>query len=650
MKTIFTKPSVALAIGLLWAVNGYTQEPTPLQIELEVFASGLNKPVGIYHCGDDRLFVVEQDQGDIEILNTSGDYLGKFLDLTGLIQTGGERGLLGLAFHPNYTENGYFYVNYYSTSAQTVIARYSVSDDNPDLADASSAQILMTINQPYGNHNGGHIEFGPDGYLYIGMGDGGSAGDPQNYSQNNQSLLGKMLRIDVDADFPYAVPADNPFVGNPGVLDEIWATGVRNPWKFSFDRATGDMWMGDVGQNAWEEINFQPADSPGGENYGWRCYEGPATYNTSGCAAASNYVFPAVSVANNNQTNYCSITGGMVYRGDQYPFMNGYYLFTDYCAGDIRATLHDGEGNFETHQALPNQGFGFVAFGDDYLGELYLVKINSGQIFKVKDACGDFNPEITLDETTFTASEGDNFWWYLDDSIIPGANEQTFQPTTDGNYYAVVGFNGTCARMSNTIFFGCEGPEGCTEPNACNYDPDALCNDDSCFFVNGYEITGETEVEPGTQSVYTYEENDGGTLTWSVTGGEIVSGQGTNTITVQWGDEPSGDAQVSVQENVDDCDGPAINLNVSIVTGVNEFESKGVRVYPNPVGDVLFIEPGNLNGAFIIELYDLTGRMVETQRLTDRTQLNVSHLAPGQYVLRITDGRQSMAGNVLIQR
>jgi glucose/arabinose dehydrogenase len=256
------------------------QNPTSLNVNLVPLYSGLNNPVGIYHCNDNRLFVLEQSQGDIEIIDTNGVYIGKFLDLTSLISTGGERGLLGMAFHPDYLSNGYFYVNYTNLAGNTVIARYTVSA-NPNVANASSAFILLTITQDFSNHNGGHIAFGPDGYLYIGMGDGGSGGDPNNRAQNPLSRLGKMLRIDVDNGTPYGIPASNPYFGQTDTLPEIWAMGMRNPWKFSFDELTGDMWIGDVGQNAQEEIDFEPAGSPGGSNWGWRCYEGLNAYSTT---------------------------------------------------------------------------------------------------------------------------------------------------------------------------------------------------------------------------------------------------------------------------------------------------------------------------------------------------------------------------------
>ncbi len=710
MNTFLRKISSALFALLLMGAFANAQQVTPLQLELQPFASGLAKPVGIYNCGDERLFVLEQDQGRIRILNNQGTVTGTFLNVGSLISTGGERGLLGLAFHPDYENNGYFYINYYSTQNQTVIARYQVSAGDPNVANAASAQIIMTIPQPYGNHNGGHIEFGPDGYLYIGMGDGGSAGDPQNYSQNNQSLLGKMLRIDVDNGTPYAIPPDNPFVGNANVLDEIWATGIRNPWKFSFDRVTGDMWMGDVGQNAWEEINFQPADSPGGENYGWRCYEGNAPYNTNGCGAQSNYEFPVAVVANNFSTGWCSVTGGVVYRGQQYPGMVGHYLFTDYCAGDIRAIVHDGEGNFDVHQALGQQGFGFVAFGEDVDGEVYVVRIGSGSngtVLKVADACGDFAPVITLGDGALEAADGQAWWWYLNGELIPGATDQTYTPTEEGDYYAVVS-NGTCSRMSNTIAFigevedlGCTNPEacnydpeaindngscefpgdacddgnvetlftawneececvpftpdlnGCTDEEACNYDPEAVVDDGSCVFVELFEISGDIEVVFGETYTYTYPDNTGSTYAWEVTDGELVSGQGTAEVEVLWDVlTPTGSLSVTETASVEgeDCEGDTVTLDVSITTNINELEQFNIEMYPNPANESVTVDPGAIQALLMAEVYDLSGRMIESHQVIGLTVIGVSHLAAGTYVVRLFDSTRSAQQTLMIVR
>lgn len=344
-------------------------------IDLEVFASGFSSPIEIVTAGDDRLFVAEQG-GIIKILNDDGSINPTaFLNISSLISAGGERGLLGLAFHPDYADNGYFYVNYTNTGGDTVIARYTVSGD-ANIADAGSAVILMTIDQPQSNHNGGCLRFGPDDYLYIATGDGGGGGDPNNLAQNIDTLLGKILRIDVDNGDPYLNPDTNPFIGVAGA-DEVWAYGLRNPWKFSFNRLNGDLWIADVGQNNIEEINKVLPNAPG-LNYGWRCYEGTAEYNTSQCADNLAVVIP-FSEYTHNSTDGCSVTGGYVYNGSDHPSLTGTYFFSDYCTNDI-GMIDSIDGDITWIEGFSG---GFAAFGEDNNGELYVAGKNSGVIYKI---------------------------------------------------------------------------------------------------------------------------------------------------------------------------------------------------------------------------------------------------------------------------
>ena len=365
-----------LLLGMaLMSVFGYSQI-----ISLTPFASGFTDPVEITHAGDSRLFVVQQG-GLIKIVNANGTTNATpFLNLSSIISTGGERGLLGLAFHPNYASNGFFFVNYTNTAGNTVIARYSVSA-NPNIANTTGT-ILMTIAQPFSNHNGGTIKFGPDSYLYIGMGDGGSGGDPGNRAQNISENLGKMLRIDVNSTTApfYTNPATNPYIGIVG-NDEIWAIGLRNPWKFSFNRLNGDLWIADVGQNAIEEIDKVSSPLPNtGLNFGWRCYEGNSTYNTTGCAPSSTMTFPFVQYSRSGGA--CSVTGGYVYTGTLYPNFQNKYFFTDYCDDKIR--MINSAGTITTTSAF--SGNNFATFGEDVSGELYVAGITSGIIFKIQDA------------------------------------------------------------------------------------------------------------------------------------------------------------------------------------------------------------------------------------------------------------------------
>lgn len=342
---------------------------TAQEFELQQFATGLSSPVGIVNAGDERLFVIQQG-GQIRIVNADGSVNPTpFLNINSIITSGGERGLLGLAFHPDYQTNGRFFVNYTNLNGDTVIARYEVSD-NPDVAETTGT-VLLTIEQPFPNHNGGGMHFGPDGYLWISTGDGGSGGDPDDNGQDINSLLGKMLRINVDGE-SYTSPADNPFVGTEGA-DEIWSFGLRNAWRFSFDSQTGDVWIADVGQSAFEEINHEPS-TEAGINYGWRCYEGDSPYNTSGCAAPETMTFPVATYPNENPR--CSITGGYVYRGSSYPNLTGKYFFGDYCSGEIGWV--DQEENLEFSV---DSGISITAFGQDAAGELYVA--GSGRILKI---------------------------------------------------------------------------------------------------------------------------------------------------------------------------------------------------------------------------------------------------------------------------
>lgn len=361
---------------LILSVLGYSQT-----ISLQSFGTGFVSPVEITNAGDSRLFVVQKG-GLIRILNADGTVNATpFLNLSAFVSTNSERGLLGLAFHPNYATNGYFFVNYTNLAGNTVIARYTVNASNPNIANTTET-ILMTITQPFANHNGGTIKFGPDGYLYIGMGDGGSGGDPGNRAQNINENLGKMLRIDVNTTTVpfYSSPNSNPYVGVAG-NDEIWAIGLRNPWKFSFNRLNGDLWIADVGQDAIEEINKVVSPLPNsGINFGWRCYEGNSTYNNSGCAPSSTMRFPFIQYARFGGA--CSVTGGYFYSGSAYPNFQNKYFFTDYCDNKIR--MVDNAGVITTTASF--SGNNFVTFGEDVNGELYIAGITSGTVYKIIDS------------------------------------------------------------------------------------------------------------------------------------------------------------------------------------------------------------------------------------------------------------------------
>ncbi|KXK14631.1 MAG: glucose/sorbosone dehydrogenase-like protein [Chloroflexi bacterium OLB14] len=390
-KSSLTSKSIFVIFTLLLSLflTPYsTQALAPnINLGLEEIISGLSSPVGIVNAGDNsnRLFIVLSG-GEIMVYDGSQVLATPFLDISSLTSSGGEQGLLGLAFHPNYENNGYFYVNYtrvFSGQLQTVIARYQVSGGDPNIANQGSASIIMTIDQDDSNHNGGQIEFGPDGYLYIGMGDGGGGGDPHNRSQDPISLLGKMLRIDVDSGSPYAIPSSNPFTSNASVSDEIWALGLRNPWRFSFDKLTGDLFIADVGQNQWEEVNIQPAASTGGENYGWSCYEGNHTYNSGrDCDDYGTLTPPAIEYNHGpGESTGCSITGGYVYRGTKYPQIYGMYIYGDFCSGKI--WLASKNVSVWTSELALDTSYLISTFGQDENGEIYLASYGEGKIYKI---------------------------------------------------------------------------------------------------------------------------------------------------------------------------------------------------------------------------------------------------------------------------
>jgi len=357
------------------------------QISLSTLAGGFVLPVHVTHAGDgtERIFVVEQE-GRIRILAGGVVLPAPFLDLASLVPprlvAGGEQGLLSVAFPPGFAAKRYFYVNYTrSPDGATVVARYRVSIGDANVADPASEEIVLNVSQPFANHNGGQLAFGPDGYLYIGMGDGGSGGDPLNNGQSPGTLLGKLLRIDVESGTaPYAVPLDNPFVGVAGVRPEIWALGLRNPWRFTFDRGTGDLYLGDVGQNAFEEVDFQPAGSPGGQNYGWNIMEGDSCYppGTAGC----NRTGLSLPVFVYDHSLGCSVTGGHVYRGSAIPSLRGVYLFGDLCSGRIWGIRKNGAA-WDNAVLADSTTLTITTFGEDESGNIYVANYANGELLKI---------------------------------------------------------------------------------------------------------------------------------------------------------------------------------------------------------------------------------------------------------------------------
>lgn len=411
IRLVYLAGSIILLTSVwLWSAGEPSAQAAPRipwpTISLSQVVTGLSAPTVITHAGDgsNRIFVAER-AGRIRIIKSGVLQATPFLDISARINSGGgEQGLLGIAFPPDYASKGYFFVNYTNKNGigDTVVSRFRITG-NPDIADPNSEEIVLTQTQPYANHNGGEIQFGRDGFLYIALGDGGSGGDPQNYAQNPASLLGKILRIDVEPPsaspiapasgvytyylpfiarkqntLSYSIPLTNPYTNTVGYRGEIWAWGLRNPWRFSFDRLTGDMYIGDVGQGAREEIDFQSTSSPGGENYGWRCYEGTAAYNTSGCLPPASYVFPVVDYSHSLG---CSVTGGYVYRGSSYPAMQGIYFYGDYCSRRIWGLQFDA-GTWQSSQLLTAVS-NISTFGEDEAGELYVAGYGNGILYKI---------------------------------------------------------------------------------------------------------------------------------------------------------------------------------------------------------------------------------------------------------------------------
>jgi glucose/arabinose dehydrogenase len=371
--------SLSLGMGSARAQDTPVFDPSSFTLRLEPTWTGLRQPTDVVNAGDGsaRLFVLEK-AGRIRLIDGSGTRAEPFLDITSLVRSSGsEQGLLGLAFHPRYASNGLFYVNYTDVNGDTAVARYQVSSD-PNVADSTTARQLLWVAQPAANHNGGDLVFGPDGYLYIGLGDGGGGGDTFGNSQRPDALLAKMLRVDVDRGEPYGIPPDNPFVNSPGFRPEIWAWGLRNPWRYTFDRVTGELYIADVGQNVYEEVDVQPAGQ-GGQNYGWNIMEGFHCFRPRSDCQQTGLTPPVLEY---DHSQGCSITGGSVYRGRLQPRLYGAYLYGDYCSGHLWAGWRTGDGAWHS-QMLADTSARISSFGEDESGELFLASLSDGTIYRL---------------------------------------------------------------------------------------------------------------------------------------------------------------------------------------------------------------------------------------------------------------------------
>jgi glucose/arabinose dehydrogenase len=382
-------PLLRLIVALLAMSACAPPTPTlPLQVgpglppvNLELVTKDLDKPIFVTHAGDGsgRLFVV-QKEGQIILVRDGFPAATPFLDISSLVGSRRtEQGLLSVVFHPQYASNGFFYLHYTDRRGDVVVARYRVSADNPDAADRNNTLTLLRVDKPESNHNGGQLSFGPDGYLYVGLGDGGAFGDPWDNAQNTAVLLGKLLRLDVDGGSPYAVPSDNPFANQSGPRPEIWAYGLRNPWRFSFDRGTGDLYIADLGQKSWEEVNFQPAGAGGGRNYGWRRMEGHHCYPPGSSCDSASLEGP---IGEYPSSMGCAIIGGHVYRGPGFPRLNGVYIFGDFCSGRIWGLQERTAGDWR-QQELLQTSLQISSFGEDEAGELYLTSLSDNGLYRL---------------------------------------------------------------------------------------------------------------------------------------------------------------------------------------------------------------------------------------------------------------------------
>ena len=683
--------------GLLLSFSAFAQIPA---LTLTEVGTGFTRVTTLANCGDDRLFILEKN-GVIKFIRP---YVGPasttFMDINSkVINPSGasdERGLLGIAFAPDYQTSGRFYVNYINNSGNTVIARYSVTAGNPNAGNVSSEEILLTITQPYSNHNGGCIQFGKDGFLYIGMGDGGSAGDPGNRAQNPQELLGKMLRIDVSGTTGYTIPTSNPFASSSdGVLDEIWALGVRNPWRYSFDKLTGDLWIADVGQDVYEEVNYQPFSSPGGENYGWKRFEANNVFSsgTTLTVNPNNVVYPVFNYSH-TALNGCSITGGYVYRGFLNNNLYGRYFTTDYCSGRIWTIFPNGSGGFTTndHGAFViNQ---YTTFGLDMYGEQYIAE-QGGRISRISTNTGGPTAILSADNS-ISICPGENvklstgyhpnltYTWYKDDVVIANADSNIFEATEVGNYYVeVTGVNGS--DFSDVLTVNTAVIPEVTASSSFN----ELC-DDAAFAIplNGtpaggvFSGTGVEEnnfnplpLNAGTYNLsYTFTTADGcevSPVNFSIVINPLpnveISGLNTNYCSssapsvlsfIPNGGTLSGTGQVGIVNNefnpsisgegtfnlsytFADANGCANVASATTIVesclGISNSNETNFTVLPNPSSGIFNIQFQNEMFYDNIEVIDVAGKLCWNKQNFNGTNLviDISQQAKGIYFLKL---------------
>ncbi len=618
---------------LLFSVKSYSQ------LSLVTFSTGFTQPVDIKNAGadDSRLFIVER-LGYIKIIDSTGAHRpGIFLDIHTKVETAyNERGLLGLAFPPDYHTTGYFYCYYtQKTTGRIHVSRFSVSASNPDSAVSSSEQVLLDIYHWNLNHDGGDLNFGPDGYLYIGTGDGGSQNDPGNRSQNLDTLMGKLMRIDVSGGGAYTIPSTNPFVGVHG-RDEIWAYGLRNPWRWSFDRWNGDIWIGDVGQDHWEEVDYQRSSSHGGENYGWHCYEG-LVQNTAASpnCTITNKVDPIL--VKNHTTGMKAIIGGYVYRGAKFSGLFGKYFYTDNITSaiGIRSITHVGN-NFYDSAAVSANG-SFTSMGEDAFGELYVANYGAGTtgtgtilrfqgqtclpVAYISDrdtlfVCGALS-------TTLHTPNGNGFHYVWSWSGGPVAGDtSSISITQGGDYHVTVIDTSACLNTSSTVHVSFV-----TAPVVSFSGLDTLY----CIYNSAVPLTPSPV---------------GGTFSGHGVSGTnfdpSVAGVGTHTIYYTYSDG-NGCTETSSQ-----------SVRVDICAGVTDHSLVNVSLFPNPnTGNFILRFYAQKDEVMSMEVTDVLGQPVykEDVHISEGAhQLNFSvpGISNGIYSLNIYDGKGSIVKNFVV--
>lgn len=576
------------------------------KLELELYKSGFDEVVDIANAGDARLFIVER-AGVIKIIDSSGSTLSTpFLDIADQVEAGYvEQGLLGLAFAPDYTTSGDFYVCYIDNDENTVVSRFKVSTFDENVADEATEQIVYTADQPFVNHNGGDLAFGPDGYLYIGLGDGGSAGDPGNRAQDPEEQLGKMHRIDVNGTVTYVTPTDNPFYGSTDTLETIWDIGLRNPWRYSFDRLTGDLWIGDVGQDLYEEVDFEPA-ATGGFNYGWKCYEADDEFAPSACEDDIDYTFPVFQYSHSFSAGGFAIVGGYVYRGSLYPGMYGYYIFGDNVSDNWWTLIADGSGGW-TSEKFEDLSADLSTFGESVDGEIYCAELYTGRVYHVIDACGDFAISAVAVDYQCGVTDGS-----IDLTITSGTAP-----------YEIEWSNGSSDEDISALEPGTYSVT-VTDDSGCEHILTVIINDLTTFTAT---ITADGPV---------LTANDGVSWQWYLEG-EAIAGATGQTYTPT----ESGNYTVEVTD-VNNCTALSEAVAFTYVSINMPVYVQNIQVYPNPVKENIIIGINTTEILQDLEIFisDATGRILYTEKIHSvsgdfEKVISAEHFADGIYHLSV---------------